>query len=322
LPESKKSLNRISPQKLSNIKVVVLCIAAATTFWILNALNKDDYTTVVDFPISLSYDRTLYIAVEKEPDQIQIEIKGNGWDLLRKYFKLTTPPFIVELQNPASKKFIQTSDFRRELGEFLGPTSIISILDDSLKFEIDKIQTIIVTVVPDSTSFSLAKNYRMLSQPNFSPSEISITGPSKVLAEMKSGILIKIDAQKIDGDFSKDVMVVFPKSIANLMISKEQTVNVSVDVVAFLEGNKRLKIKKINFPRTVSLDNEEVTIIMDYLIDERNVEELKKLEFEAILDYSKRDKTDSSITVEVRTLPKFLDQVKVSPAILKLRYEN
>jgi hypothetical protein len=139
---------------------------------------------------------------------------------------------------------------------------------------------------------------------------------------MKSGILIKIDAQKIDGDFSKDVMVVFPKSIANLMISKEQTVNVSVDVVAFLEGNKRLKIKKINFPRTVSLDNEEVTIIMDYLIDERNVEELKKLEFEAILDYSKRDKTDSSITVEVRTLPKFLDQVKVSPAILKLRYEN
>jgi hypothetical protein len=99
-------------------------------------------------------------------------------------------------------------------------------------------------------------------------------------------------------------------------------VTVTFDVIAFLEGNKRLKIRKLNFPKSVSLSNEEVSIVMDYLIDERSVEDLKEMEFEAILNYSKRNKVDSTITIEVRPMPKFLDQIRISPSIVKLRYGN
>jgi YbbR domain-containing protein len=322
LPDTNKSSKRISPQKLSNLKVVVLCIAAATTFWILNALNKDDYTTVVDYPIELSYDKEKYMAVEKEPDQIQIEIRGNGWDLLRKYFKLNTLPFLVSLDNPAAKNFIRTTDLRRDLGEYLSPTTVISILDDSLKFKIDRIQTLKVPAIVDSSSYSLAKNYRLLSSPKFNPAEISLTGPSSILEQLKGGIQIAINEQKIKSDLSKELVVKLPKEIASLVSSKEETVTVTLDVIAFLEGNKRLKIQKLNFPKSVSLSNEEVSIVMDYLIDERSVEDLKEMEFEAILNYSKRNKADSTITIEVRPMPKFLDQIRISPSIVKLRYEN
>jgi YbbR domain-containing protein len=322
LPDSNKSSKRISPQKLSNLKVVVLCIAAATTFWILNALNKDDYTTVVDYPIELSYDKEKYMAVEKEPDQIQIEIRGNGWDLLRKYFKLNTLPFTVSLENPAAKNFIRTTDLRRDLGEYLSPTTVISILDDSLKFKIDRIQILKVPVIVDSSSYSLAKNYRLLSSPQFNPAEISLTGPSSILEQLKGGIQIAINEQKIKSDLSKELVIKLPEEIESLVSSKEETVTVTFDIIAFLEGNKRLKIKKLNFPKSVSLSNEEVSIVMDYLIDERNVEDLKEMEFEAILNYSKRNKADSTIAIEVRPMPKFLDQIRISPSIVKLRYEN
>jgi len=320
LADSNKSSKRISPQKLSNLKVVVLCIAAATTFWILNALNKDDYITVVDFPITLDYDRSKFMAVTPEPQKIEIEIKGNGWDLLRKNFKLNTPPFTIKVGNPAAKKFIKSSDFRRELGDFISPTTVVSILADTLKFQIDRIQTAKITVIADSASFTLAKNYRLLSPPKFSPALISVTGPSSILDDLKTGLKVGINEQKINSDLSKEVSLVFPKEMAALVSSKEEKLNVSLDVVAFLEGNKRLKITKLNFPKSVSLENEEVSIIMDYLIDERSIEELKELEFEAILDFYKRNKADSTITVEVRPMPKFLDQVKISPSILKLRY--
>jgi YbbR domain-containing protein len=322
LPDSNKSSKRISPQKLSNLKVVVLCIAAATTFWILNALNKDDYTTVVDYPIELSYDKEKYMAVEKEPAQIQIEIRGNGWDLLRKYFKLNTLPFLVSLENPAAKNFIRTTDLRRNLGEFLSPTTVISILDDSLKFKIDRIQTLKVPAIVDSSSYSLAKNYRLLSSPQFNPAEISLTGPSSILEQLKGGIQIAINEQKIKSDLSKELVVKVPEEIEALVSSKEEMVTVTFDVIAFLEGNKRLKIRKLNFPKSVSLSNEEVSIVMDYLIDERSVEDLKEMEFEAILNYSKRNKVDSTITIEVRPMPKFLDQIRISPSIVKLRYGN
>ena len=309
MPESNKSSKRISPQKLSNLKVVVLCIAAATTFWILNALNKDDYTTVVDFPIALAYDHNQYMAVTKEPNKIELEIRGNGWDLLRKYFKLNTPAFPVELENPAAKNFIS-------------PSTIVSILNDSIKFQIDRIKTLTIPVKADSASFTLAKNYRLLSAPVFFPSTITVTGPSSVLAELKDGIQIDINAQKINANLTKEVPVVIPKEIASLVKSKEESLNVSIEVVAFLEGNKRLRMTKLNFPRSVSLVNEEVSFVMDYLVDERSVQELKDLEFEAILNYSKRNKVDSTITVEVQPMPKFLDQIRISPSIIKLRYEK
>jgi len=63
LPETKQSKGGISPRQVSNIKVVVLCVAAATTFWILNALNKEDYTTIVDYPIEFEFDQEQFMAV-------------------------------------------------------------------------------------------------------------------------------------------------------------------------------------------------------------------------------------------------------------------
>jgi hypothetical protein len=121
---------------------------------------------------------------------------------------------------------------------------------------------------------------------------------------------------------SKEVKLNLPKEMASLVSIKEKTVTVKLDVVAFLEGNKRLKIKKLNFPRSVTLENENEPLMMDYLVDERSSDQLKELEFEGVVDYYKRNKEDSTITVEVKPLPSFLDQVRVTPPKLKLRYGN
>ena len=322
MPEIKKSSFRISPKKLSNLKVVVLCIAAATTFWILNALNKDDYTTIVDFPIELEYDRGKYVSVEDEPQNIQIEISGNGWDLLRKYFNFNNQNFPVKISNPASSDYILTSDLKRGLSEFLGPTQVVSILDDTIKYHINRIQTIKIKPRLDSTSFSLYKNFKLLDSPVFDPPELTFTGPTSLLDSLKKTFTINLDENKINEDLSKEVKLSLPKGIASLVSIKEKTIIVKLNVVAFLEGNKRLKIRMINFPRSVTLENEEETLMMNYLVDERRSDQLKEIEFEGIVDYYKRNKEDSTITVEVKPLPSFLDQVKVTPPKVKLRYGN
>jgi len=89
-----------------------------------------------------------------------------------------------------------------------------------------------------------------------------------------------------------------------------------------LEGNKRLKIKTMNFPKNVSLAQEPANIIMSYFIDERKVTELSKYEFEAVLNYNNRDKEDSTIFVEVRPKPKFLEKIKFEPEVLRLKYDK
>lgn len=321
MTETKKSSKWISPKKLSDLKVVVLCIAAATTFWILNALNKDDYSTVVDYPVEFLFDRDNFIPIEKLPETIQVEIKGNGWDLLQKYFKLNTNPYSIELRNPSERDFFLTSDLKRPLGEFLNPTQLVSVLDDSITYKIDEIQIREIQPVLDTLSFSMAKNYRIVNEVKFSPNKLTIKGPSSILSELAKGYSLSLKESRIDKTIEKEVEVAIPSELSELISIEEKSVIIQFEVIAFLEGNKRLKITKINFPRTVTLEDEEVSLMMYYLVDERKAPQLKDMEFEAVLDYSRRNREDSTIMIRVKPMPDYLEQVRVEPQLIKLKYE-
>lgn len=321
MTETKKSSKWISPKKLSDLKVVVLCIAAATTFWILNALNKDDYSTVVDYPVEFLFDRDNFIPIEKLPETIQVEIKGNGWDLLQKYFKLNTNPYSIELRNPSERDFLLTSDLKRPLGEFLNPTQLVSVLDDSITYKIDEIQIREIQPVLDTLSFSMAKNYRIINEVKFSPNKLTIKGPSSILSELAKGYPLSLKESRIDKTIEKEVEVAIPSELSELISIEEKSVIIQFEVIAFLEGNKRLKLTKINFPRTVTIEDEEVSLMMYYLVDERKAPQLKDMEFEAVLDYSRRNREDSTIMIRVKPMPDYLEQVRVEPQLIKLKYE-
>lgn len=301
--------------------MVVLCIAAATTFWILNALNKDNYTTIVDYPIAWEYNQKEYTAVKQLPESVPIQISGNGWDLLRKYFKLNEPPFVVNLAEPSARNYILTSDLKRPLGDFLTPTNLIGMLRDSLRYSIDKIETRQFVPVLDTTSFTLGKNVEIVGNVAFNPSEVNLTGPTSFLDSLDGKIHIALDENRINKNFSKSVPVKVQEDLADLVSSQEQSIEVSFDVVQYLEGNKRLKLKKLNFPKSVSLTNEELTPLITYLVDGSKVTELKDIEFEAVLDYYKRNKEDSTIKIVVKPNPSYIKEIQVDPVSVKLKYD-
>lgn len=322
MPETKQSKRGISPKQVSNIKVVVLCVAAATTFWILNALNKEDYTTIVDYPIEFEFDQEQFMAVKPLPSSIEIEINGNGWDLLQKYFQVNVQPFVVELDRPAANDFLLTADMRRRLSEFISPTQLLNLGTDSLKFQIEPVRTIKLTPILDSTSFSLGKNIRLLSNPVFEPNAITLKGPSSILNLYEGKFPIPLDENRINQNISKNIPLKVSEELAEFVTLETEEITVELEVVAFLEGNKRLKLKKVNFPRSVNLEEEEPIVMMYYLVDERKTDQLKDLEFEAVLNYSRRNKEDSTISIQVSPLPEFLDQVRVEPSSFKLIYGN
>jgi hypothetical protein len=321
LPETKKSSGRISSKKLSNLKVVVLCIAAATTFWILNALNKDNYTTIVDYPLAWDYDKERYMAVQPLPESFPIEISGDGWDLLRKYFKLNEPPFIINLAEPSSRGFILTSDLKRPLGDFISPTTLIGALKDSIHFRIDRIETRNLDLMVDTTSYSLAKNVEIDGTINFTPTQIAVTGPTSLLDSYEGKFLVQLKESRIKENFQKSVPLTVEKNLAEFISLQQESVDVNFSIIQYLEGNKRLKIKKVNFPKFVTLANEELTPVVTYLVNEGNVAELKDIEFEAVLDYAKRNREDSTIMIQVSPRPNYIKNIVVDPSHVKLKYD-
>lgn len=301
--------------------MVVLCVAAATTFWVLNALNKDNYSTIVDYPVQWEYDQKNFIPVKPLPNSIQIEISGNGWDLLRKYFKIGGTPYLIQLNSPAEKKYLLTADLKRSLGEFITPTQLQNVIGDTIHYQIDRIVTKTLRPVLDTLGYSLDKNIALEGKVYFIPDQLEITGPSSVLEAFDGKYPVALNATKINSDYSGKVSLTVNESLTKLVQLKQKEIQVSFSVLTYLEGNKRLKIKKVNFPNTVSLPNEELVPVLSYLIEEANLPQLKDLKFEAILDYRKRNRADSTLQLEVSPNPNFLKEVRISPPQIKLKYE-
>ncbi|MCH7397543.1 YbbR-like domain-containing protein [Belliella sp. DSM 107340] len=317
----KKFFSSANPRKVANMKVVALCFLAAATFWFLNALNKDNYNTVVDYPIDIIFDTEEFMAVEQLPKKVKIEINGNGWDLLRKYFNINENPFLIEINNPSTKNYILTSEVRRSLAENISPTTLVSMVSDTIHFKIDKIVTRKIKVEIDSSSFALANNFRIDGEINIDPSTIDLKGPTSALEKLDGSLKIKLNEDKINKNFNKIIPISIPNDLEDFLQLQEESVHVKFDIVQFLEGNKRLKLNKSNFPENVSLLQEPNNIMMYYLIDERKVEELKKFEFEAVLNYNNRNREDSTINVVVNPRPSILENVRLEPSIFRLRYE-
>ena len=301
--------------------MVVLCIAAATTFWVLNALNKDNYSTIVDYPIQWEYDQKNYVPVKPLPKSIQIQISGNGWDLLRKYFKISTNAYPILVNSPAEKNYLLTADLKRGLGEFITPTLLQNVLGDTIHYQIDQIVTKTLTPALDSAGYSLAKNSLLEGKVTFNPDKLEVTGPSSILESYQGKFPVVLNAKKIDKNFSGKVPLEIEEDLATLVQLKQTEIQVNFSIVTYLEGNKRLKIKKLNFPTNVTLANEELIPVLSYLIQEADLTKLKDLEFEAILDYRSRNRADSTLQIQVSPNPNFLKEVKITPPQLKLRYE-
>lgn len=317
-----KIFGSLNPQKIANLKVALLCFLAAATFWVLNALNKDNYTTVVEYPIEFSYDPEEFMPVTPLPERIDVEINGNGWDLLRKHFKINETPFLIEMENPSSRRFLLTSEIRRALAESITPSNLVSIVTDTVKFEIDRVVARKIKVEIDTNAQTLAKNYRLAGNVSIEPASVTIKGPTSILEKLEGVYKVGLGENKINKSFNKIIPLELPKAFEDFLSIEEESVHIRFDVYQMLEGNKRLKLNKQNFPRNAFIVDEPTTIIMTYMIDERKADELKDLEFEAVVNYNRRDREDSTLMVDVKPKPVFLENIQFDPQILKLRYEN
>ncbi|MCZ8134246.1 MAG: YbbR-like domain-containing protein, partial [Algoriphagus sp.] len=195
------------------------------------------------------------------------------------------------------------------------------LLEDTIHFQIDKVITQSLTPVLDTAGYSLAKNIEIDGQVNFLPKKITLKGPSSILEAFEGKYPVQLNESKIDSRFSKKVKLTLNKNLEELIQIEQQEVEVNFEIIRYLEGNKRLKVKKINFPRSVTLENEEITPMITYLVDEKKVGELKDMEFEAVLNYSTRNRQDSTITLSVTPKPSYLKDLKIEPPLIKLKYE-
>ena len=133
--------------------------------------------------------------------------------------------------------------------------------------------------------------------------------------------MVQLGENNIKNHYSKLLPLELDKSKRNFLQLDEETVQISFQVVAYIEKTLELGIDQLYFPSNVSTNSEANRVSVRLLVDERKQNELKSLNLKAILNYNNRNREDSSIAVTLNVNPAYIREVSFTPSNFDLVYE-
>mgnify|MGYP006992416046 CR=1 FL=1 len=242
----------------TNWKAVALCFLAATVFWFFNAINKE-YSTNLRFPIQFEFNNEKFVQAKMLPQDISLNVKGNGWDLLRSSsYGLKRPSLVIPIERPAEVKKIVCSTLPPVLASQMGRLQINYVVTDTLFLEIEPKDVHKFKAVVDEKSISYKEGFGRISPVVILPDSVHLEGPRSLLHDLPDSILLTYSGKKVGGNFRESIEVV----TNNEMIKRDPpVVEVMFEVgeVITISRKVRLEITKPSFVQA-SLSSDSVSI--------------------------------------------------------------
>jgi hypothetical protein len=298
-------------------KVVLLCFTAATTFWLLNALNKT-YTNIrTTYPLEFVYNKEKYIPLNPLPEKVEINVSGKGWKLLRKSLMLDVRPAEILIQSLPRQDFLTGPDLRPSVASVLDGLQLNFIFTDTIEFKFDRRIRRKIPLVVDSAGIVTAPNAFIASPILVTPDSVLFDGPASIVGKLPSPFPIKLPVSNLDRSFKRFVPVDYPhKSLVSASISD---VEVSFAVSPLTWQEVSLRPGRQHFPDTLQVQSEPAAVTVRYGFAPGNAARISPEQFAAALDFTQYNPKDSTVAVVVTVKPAVVKKVVVEPKRVKLK---
>ena len=105
---------------------------AASFFWLMTALNKENYSLRLDYPIHFSYNENLYVPVKPLPQTVSVNVSGDGWNLLRKsWLTFAERPVEYSISNPLRANTISSTSLTAQIAEHFPDVKVNYVVSDT-----------------------------------------------------------------------------------------------------------------------------------------------------------------------------------------------
>ena len=159
-------------QERSYWRAVLACFLVASTFWLLNALNKT-YTTRITYPLLCRYDDARFVPVQPLPQEVAVNVTGRGWKLLRGQLPLEVRPAEVVLRGPATR-YLTASALRPALQQAMDGLQLNYLVSDTLWVDLDQLVSRRLPLALSPATDGAALPY----EARFEPNAVTFTGPA------------------------------------------------------------------------------------------------------------------------------------------------
>lgn len=312
-----KIIKAVKPGNASNVRVILLCIFAATTFWFFNALNEN-YSTTLKYPLKFVYDQDRYIAIDPLPDNIQINVSGLGWNLFRNSLGIKVTPLEIPLEDPAGVNKIVAATVPGLISDQLDEMQLNYVLTDTLFINIDSRESKKFFLAIDSANISLEKNYRITNHIRYTPDTVELEGPNSMISSMPDTILVSLPQEDIDEDYNEDVAINIPNS--RLIRRNPPTVNVVFAVEEFISREATVPLQIENISEKAFIEQENIKAF--YKVRASQSDNSYADQIVAVVDFKQMNPADSTISPWLKDYPSELADVRLDTARIKVHFNE
>jgi len=302
-----------------DLKIVILCIIGATIIWFLSALNKN-YTTVIRCPIELDYETEGTIEVINPPKNVQVNVSGVGWDLLKQTLSFRSDPLLISIENPIETKRIAGYTIQSMISQHLSSLNLNFVVTDTIYFDIQRLQSKKLLVYVDSSSISLKRFHQIISPLGVSPDSVKITGHESLISTLSDTLSIQLPQDEIDNNYSEKIYI--DNYDLSLVSFSPSEIDISFEVSRIVNQSLNSGIDLVNFPMDSSAFIEPPFINLNFKIYEKRLDNLTDADFLIIADFNNVNQQDSTVKIELIAFPNYVQEVQLDTTLVKVRYSQ
>lgn len=301
----------------ANWKVILLCFSTAATFWFFNALNKE-YTTQINYPVSLVFNRDSLVILKDPPDEIPINVTGGGWQLLKSTISVKVEPVIIKPDNPVQTQFLTANNLLPIFSNQLKNLNINYIAIDTIVFKIDPYMNRNLRIKLDSTSIQLKENFYITSNVFMEPDSVNFRGPASLINQLPDVFMVSLSDKDINNGYDEELSLdLFSPS---LIKKNPEVIHISFEVEEFVEQTSNVNVEMVNFPYDSSVYILNSIIKATFNIQKSKRSKIEKGDFLIIADLNDMHAADSTITIEVMDLPYYINDIVFHENRVKVIY--
>jgi hypothetical protein len=318
----KKNLNN------RNILVFLFFLALSAFLWFLNAINKE-YTTTVKIPYKLENIPNNLILKNNEANELNINISGHGYSLLKTKIERIKLPLIIDFDDKLNtisiyknlkdnkESYILTNELYSSISHrFSDNIRITSIKPDTIYFYIKESLNSKKVPIISNVEYELHPEFLLIAPPRLSEDSVIIFGQKRIIDSIENVYTKKINIGIINESNKRTLELQMQPDVKYSM----QNVKVEFPVEKYTETYKEVTILPLNFQENANIILSPGTVEVFYKVPLSMYNNIDKDNFDVSVNYDKRK--NDIIPVDVKSLSNVIEITRINPIYVKYILEK
>ncbi len=321
-----KFLKKIYFKNDKRVAAYLVCVVIATGFWFLNALSKT-YTVELSVPVQYYNFPNNKTFAGHLPEKFDLTVRAHGFTLLRQKVGFLFGPLKFNVnemtndrmtENKRTRFAFATRQFLSELSyQMSGDMEILNMNPDTLFFGFGRMTQKMVRVKP-IVQVNLKKQFQISGDIKSNPSEVLVSGPEKMLDTLQYVFTRKQTFENIDKSIQTKAEIEPIKE----MYYNCQTVNVSVPIEEYTEGQQSVQVTLLDAPSGIKVKLFPGKVKISFLVGLSQFSEIRPDNFKLTVSYNDIEKGNPQLKVKKMSVPPFLYDIKISPEEIEYLIEK